>query len=109
MDQAEMLFHEGAVRAYCEAFVEALKSTSMAGALRKYKTLLGDLIQIQISRGGAANVDLHTAVLNTKVCCDLRNVVIQTLVLKKHTDLLVDGSEHQAKLTSIQEQPAVAR
>ena len=33
--------------------------------------------------------------------------MIQTIVLEKHIDGHADGSEHQAKLTSIQEDPAV--
>ena len=75
----------------------------MAGALRKYKTLLNGLIQIG---GGGGGVSLLDAVLNNVMCSKLRDTVIQTIVLEKHIDGLADGSEHQAKLTSIQEDPA---
>ena len=57
MEQAGLIFNENAVHQYCEGFVEALKSTSMAGALRKYKTLLGDLIRI--GGGGHCSRSVH--------------------------------------------------
>ena len=74
METAEGIYEESTVHLNCEEFVEQLKSTSMAGALRKYRNLLGDLVHIG---GGAAAIDVYTAVLNNKVCLDLRNVVIQ--------------------------------
>ena len=104
LETAEGLYEENTIHWHCQNVVEQLKSTSMAGALRKYKALLNGLIQIG---GGAAQVSLHTAVLNNEACNNLRDVVIQTIVLEKHIDGHADGSEHQAKLTSIQEDPAV--
>jgi hypothetical protein len=104
LDAAERLYEESTIHWHCQNVVEQLKSTSMAGALRKYKTLLNGLIQIG---GGAHGVNLHEAVLNNEICNNLRDAVIQTIVLEKHIDGLADGSEHQAKLTSIQEDPAV--